>query len=164
MTPREVIERLQQLQELDVKIAALDKEIASGPKAVESFTRAVAATDQRIAALEERNKLLRAQVKLRENEAKTATAKVERLNEQARGVKTNREFTVMRSEIANAKLDLNKVEDEILKIMEAVEVQEKAIAAAKEDRAREQRKLDVERQKVEAAIDGLRKSRADLAA
>lgn len=163
MTPREVIERLREVQELDQRLAALDREIDGGPKAVASFTRAVAAVDARLAQLDERVKLLRAQAKLRENEAKTAQAKVDRLNEQARGVKTNREFTVIRSEIANAKLDVTKLEDEILKIMEAVEEQEKLVAAAKEERAKEQKRLDAERAKVDAAIEGLRKSRADQA-
>jgi len=163
MTPREVIERLKDVQELDQKLAALDREIDGGPKAVASFTRAVAAVDAKSAVIEERTKLLRAQVKLRENEARTAQAKVDRLNEQARGVKTNREFTTIRSEIANAKLDVTKQEDEILKIMEAVEVQEKLIAAAREERAKEQKKLDVERAKVDAAIEGLKASRTDQA-
>jgi predicted nucleic acid-binding Zn-ribbon protein len=163
MTPREVIERLRTLQELDHKIAALDREITGGPKAVESFARAVAAVDAKIAQLEERSKLLRAQAKLRENEAKTATGKVDRLNDQARTVKTNREFTTIRSEIANAKMEVTKLEDEILKIMEAVEAQDKLIAAARDERAREQKRLDAERAKVDLAIDGLKKSRADQA-
>jgi uncharacterized protein len=163
MTPREVIERLTALQELDPRIATLDREISSGPKQVEQFTRAVAAVDARLAAIDERVKILRAQVKLRENEAKTAEAKVDKYNEQARGVKTNKEFTAIRSEIANAKLEVTRLEDEILKIMEAVEAQDKLAAAAREDRAREQKKLDAERKQVDAAIDGLKVSRNDLA-
>ncbi len=158
-----VIERLKEVQELDQKLAALDREIDGGPKAVASFTRAVAAVDAKLAVLEERIKLLRAQAKLRENEAKTAQGKVDRLNEQARAVKTNREFTTIRSEIANAKLDVTKQEDEILKLMEAVEVEEKLVAAAKSERAKEQKKLDAERAKVDAAIEGLKASRTSQA-
>ena len=161
-TSREVIDRLRALQDLDQRIASLDREISDGPKAVESFLRAVAAADVKIAALDERLKLLRAQVKLRENEAKTALARIERLQDQAGQVKTNKEFTALRSEIANARSDMGKMEDEILKIMDAVEQQEKAIAAGREDRAREQKRYDSERAKVEAAIDGLSRSRAAL--
>ncbi|MCC7139199.1 MAG: hypothetical protein IT460_12325 [Planctomycetes bacterium] len=164
LTPREVIERLKALQELDRQIATFDWELSGGPKAVEGFARAVAAADAKIAQLEERTKLLRAQAKLRENEAKTSEAKVERLNEQARAVKTNREFTAIRSEIANAKIELGKMEEEILKIMEAVATQESLTAAAREERAKEQKKLDAERAKVDAALSGLRKSRDDHAA
>jgi len=160
MTPREVIERLRSLQELDHQIATLDREISGGPRAVESFARAVAAVDAKIAQIEERSKLLRAQAKLRENEAKTAEAKVDRLNEQARAVKTNKEFMAIRSEIANAKTEVTRLEDEILKIMEAVEANEKLAAAARDDRAREQKKLDAERAKVDQAIEGLKASRA----
>lgn len=163
MTPREVIERLKDLQELDRRLATLDKEITGGPKAVESFARAVAAAEARMAQIEERLKLLRAQVKLRENEGKTAQARVDRLNEQARTVKTNKEFTAIRSEIANAKIEVSRLDDEILKIMQAVEEHEKTLGAAREDRAREQRRLDAERAKVDSALDGLRRSRADQA-
>jgi uncharacterized protein len=162
-TSKEVIERLRALQELDARIAELDREITSGPKAVESFQRAVAAADEKIAGLEERLKLLRAQVKLRENEAKTGQGKVDRLQEQALQVKTNREFTAMRSEISSAKADVNKMEEEILRIMEAVEGQEKAVEEAKADRSKEQGRLGGERAKVDAAIDGLRQRRAALA-
>jgi predicted nucleic acid-binding Zn-ribbon protein len=158
-TSREVIDRLRALQELDHRIAALDREIIDGPRAVELFQRAVAAVDAKIVGLEERLKLLKAQVKLRENEAKTAQGKVDRLNDQAGQVKTNKEFTALRSEIAGAKADVAKMEDEILRIMDAVEQQEKAIVAAKDERAREQARYDAEKKKVDAAIDGLRSSR-----
>jgi len=160
MTPREVIERLKALQELDRRIAALDRDISGGPRAVEGFTRMVATADQKIAQLDERTKVLRAQAKLRENEAKAAEGKVDRYNEQARAVKTNKEFTAIRSEIANAKVEVSRLEDEILKIMEEVEKQEKLTAAAKEERAREQKRLDTEKAKVVTAIEGLRASRA----
>ena len=163
-TPRDVIDRLRALQELDHRIGRLDREITDGPKAVESFQRAVAAVDAKIVQIEERLKLLRAQVKLRENEAKTAQARIEKLQDQASQVKTNKEFTALRSEVASARLDMGKMEDEALKIMEAVDVQEKALVAAKEERAREQKKYDAERTKVEAAIDGLRAGKAELLA
>jgi len=106
-----VIQKLRTLQALDVRLSRLDREITDGPLAVASYLRAVAAADAKIAALEERTKLLKAQAKLRENEAKTAEGKVERLNTQAGEVKTNREFQALRSEIANAKLDVTKQED-----------------------------------------------------
>jgi predicted nucleic acid-binding Zn-ribbon protein len=162
-TPREVVQRLRELQDLDARIVQLDHDVAGGPRAVESFARAVAAAEQKIAGIEERTKLLRAQAKLRENEAKTAGVRVDRLNEQARAVSTNKEFTAIRSEIANAKLDVGRLEDEILKIMEVVEQHEKLAAAAGEDRAREKKRLDAERAKVEAGLEGLRRERARLA-
>src|SRR5262245_42991581 len=106
---REVLERLRSLQDLDLRLAQFDREISGGPKAVEGLVRGVAAADAKVAQLEERAKMLRAQVKLRENEAKTATGRVEKLNDQAALVKTNKEFTAIRSEIANAKLDVNRL-------------------------------------------------------
>ena len=162
-TSREVIDKLRALQDLDDRLARLDREIHDGPRAVETYLRAVAAVDAKLAAIEERTKLLRAQVKLRENETKVAEAKVDKLNQQASEVKTNREFTAIRSEIANAKLEVGRVEDEILKIMEAVEQQEKLAAVAKEERARESKRYEAEKQKVDAAIDGLRANRAEMA-
>ncbi len=162
-TAREVIERLRALQTLDSKIAELDREIVGGPAAVETFTRAVAAADEKVAAIEDRLKMLRAQVKLRENEMKVGQAKVDRLEQQALQVKTNKEFTALKTEISSAKADVNRLEEEILKIMEAVEEQEKLSAAAKGDRTREQAKLERERGKVEAQIDGIRAKRAELA-
>jgi predicted nucleic acid-binding Zn-ribbon protein len=159
---REVIDRLRALQDLDLRIASLDRDIVGGPKAVEGFERAVVAVDAKIAAQEERIKVLKAQVKLRENEAKTAEAKVERLQDQTTQVKTNKEFAILRTEISSAKADVHKVEEEILKIMEAVEAEEKALAGLREEKAREQRKLDAEKAKVGAAIDGIRSRREDL--
>ncbi len=162
-TSREVIDRLRALQDLDARLARLDREIHDGPKAVETYLRAVAAVDARLAQVEERNKLLRAQAKIRENEVKVAEGKVEKLNQQASEVKTNREFTAIRSEIANAKLEVGRVEDEILKIMEAAEQLDKLATTAREERARESKKYEAEKSKVDAAIDGLRAHRAELA-
>ena len=45
IAPREVIDRLRSLQELDLRLAALDRDIVGGPKAVEGFLRAIAAVD-----------------------------------------------------------------------------------------------------------------------
>jgi predicted nucleic acid-binding Zn-ribbon protein len=162
--PREVIERLRALQELDHRIGRLDREITDGPKAVESFQRAVAAAETKIAQIEERLKLLRAQVKLRENEAKTAQTRIDRLQDQAGQVKNNKEFTALRSEVANARMEMGKMEDEALKIMEAVDAHEKALTAARDERAREEKKLGAEKTKVDAAIDGLRAGKAALVA
>jgi predicted nucleic acid-binding Zn-ribbon protein len=163
LSTREVLERLCTLQDLDRRLAALDREIREGPLAVESFRNSVAAVDQQIAAAEERIKMLKAQVKLRENEVKTGEGKIERLQDQASQVKTNREFAAIRSEISGAKTDVSKIEDEVLKLLEAVEQEEKALAERREERAREQKRYEDERAKVDASIDGLRSRRAEAA-
>ncbi len=161
---RDVIERLHRLQDLDRRLQELTRQIDGAPGAVETLAKAVKAAEQRGAALEERTRILRAQVRLRENDAKAILQRIERLNEQARTVATQREFKAISSEVAGARADVKRVEDEVLKIMEAIEQHDRLIAAAAEERAQGQTRLDAERQRVESTLTGVRQERERLRA
>jgi predicted nucleic acid-binding Zn-ribbon protein len=161
---RDVLERLKGLQEVDLRIQRLDAEIEGGPAAVKEHTAAVEAVDVKIKAFEDRARVLRAQVKLRENDLKTHEQKVQRLKEQSSQVKTNREFVAFRSEIANAQSEGDRVQGEILKILEVVDQADKKVVELREARAKAEQKRQAALEIVEGRLGSVRAERERLRA
>jgi hypothetical protein len=161
---REVLERLRRLQDLDQRAAELERRAKGGPEVLDALAKAVKAVDAKIAALTETVRVFRTQIRLRETEVKATQSRLERLNDQARLVATQKEFKAISSEMANARADMRRVEDETLKLLEAVERKEKDLAALREERAKEQGKFDAEQARLHASSAGVRGERERLLA
>ena len=165
----EVLERLLSLQELDSKIGRRESSLTRAPSDLQARETAVAAIDEKIKAFRDRAQILRAQIMLRENEQKTHLAKMAKLKLQASEVRTNKEFVAFRSEIANCQSDCDRLDGEILKILDVVEQAEKKIAELEGERAHELEMVDKAKAEirdsladVRAELEGLRKERPAL--
>lgn len=157
---REVIERLQALRTLDLRIRQCDADLAQGPASVTEHSAAVAAVATQIKALEDRAKVLRAQIKLRENELKAQEQKIAKFKEQSGAVKNNKEFMAFRAEIANAQADADRLQGEVLKILEVVQQADAKVAELAGQRAAAQKKLNEALAKVDGALAGVKAQRA----
>jgi predicted nucleic acid-binding Zn-ribbon protein len=162
----DVLERLLSLQKLDSKIRRLERELTRAPGDLKAREATVAAIDAKIKTLSDRAKVLRAQVLLRENEHKTHMAKIAKLKAQASEVRTNKEFVAFRSEIANSQGDCDRLEGEVLKILDVVEQADAKIAELETERGHELEMVDKAKAEIHeklgdqrAALEGFQKDR-----
>lgn len=165
----DVLERLLALQALDSKITRLEQQLGRAPRALQDRTSAIDAIDAKIKKVEERTRLLRAQMLLRENELKSNEAKINRFKEQAGEVRTNKEFVAFRSEIANVQGECDRLQNEILKILEVVEQADAKVEEFKTERGHEVEMADKARAEIDekqadarAKLEGLQKDRPGL--
>jgi predicted nucleic acid-binding Zn-ribbon protein len=155
----EVLEKLLELQGLDLKIARLNQTLTRAPAEVKTRAAAVVAIDGQTGQFTQRVKLLKAQIMLRENERKTHLAKIEKLKEQASEVRSNKEFVAFRSEISNSQSDLDRIDNEVLKIMDVVEQAEAKVAEFDEQRSHEQGASDKAQAEIDEKLSDVRAQR-----
>jgi len=145
----EVVARLRALHEHDENIRRLEEEIHTGPTRLADIQRRVGAIEKKIRALQERMMILKAQIKLRENDLGAAEQKIERIRAQSSEVKTNKEFVAYKAELSNYQADADRLQGEILKILEVVEQGQKKVESLQVDRAEAERKV----QEAQARLD-----------
>ena len=165
----DVLERLLALQGLDSRISRLEQQLARAPKALKDRETSISAIDEKIKKVEDRTKLLRAQMLLRENELKSGEQKITRFKEQAGEVRTNKEFVAFRSEIANVQGECDRLQNEILKILEVVEQADAKVSEFKGEREHEvemadkaRADIDEKQADVRAKLEGFKKDRPAL--
>jgi predicted nucleic acid-binding Zn-ribbon protein len=161
---KELRDTLLQLRDLDLKIAELDRELSVGPASLRELQALVGAADEKLKGIDERARVLKAQVRLRENELNGHEQKLQKLKDQSSLVKTQKEFITFRSEISNVQADADKMQSEILKILDAIEVEDKKSDAAKQEKAAAETKMRDAKAKVEGSLGGKRSQREALAA
>jgi predicted nucleic acid-binding Zn-ribbon protein len=159
----EVLDRLLSLQSLDAKLRRLDQQLTRMPAEVEQREKSVGEIDAKIKKIEDRLKLLKAQMFLRENELKGNDKKIERLKEQASEVRTNKEFVAFRSEISNVQGESDRLQNEILKIMDVVEQADAKLAEYAEVRQRETDRVEKVKADMAARLENVRLDREALA-
>lgn len=158
----EALDRLLALQSLDSKLRRLDQQLSRMPAEVDQREKAVAEIDERLQKVQERTLLLRAQMNLRENDIRSHDKKIERLKEQASEVRTNKEFVAFRSEIANVQAERDRVENEVLKILEVVEQAEARMEEFRTERQRELDRAEKVRADMAAKLENVRLDREAL--
>jgi len=165
----DVLERLLALQALDSKISRLEQTLARAPRALKDRETAIAGIDAKIKNVEDRTRLLRAQMLLRENELKSNEAKIGRFKEQAGEVRTNKEFVAFRSEIANVQVECDRLQNEVLKILEVVEQADAKVAEFNVKRehevemgAKARAEIDEKQADARATLEGIRQDRPGL--
>jgi predicted nucleic acid-binding Zn-ribbon protein len=159
---REIVERLLALQELDNEIRHRDRDLEESPERLAAFREEMHDIEQKIKALDERRLVLKAQTKLRENDLRGFEQKIERLKKQSSEVRTNKEFVAFRSEMANYQGDVDRLQGEILKLMEVAEQAEARIAALREERARVEARVAEARARMAGELAGARRDRDEI--
>ena len=160
----EVLDKLLELMRLDLKIARLEQRLARAPTELKNRAAAIEAIDGKAKQVADRVRLLRAQILLRENERKSHQNKIDKLKAQASEVRSNKEFVAFRSEISNTQGEVDRLDGEILKILEVVEQAEAKLAEFEAEKGREQEladkaqaEIDEKQADVRAKRDGLQK-------
>lgn len=149
-TINEQIKILAELQKIDIQIYGLKKELEAHPalqkKADEEFERKKSSV--KIAETQLRE--IQVRQKGKENDLLAKEEKVKKLQSQLYQLKSNKEYSVMDLEIKGLKADNSLLEEEILKMFDAVEAVKGVVAAEKQ-------RLGSEEAKFKEAFEMLRK-------
>lgn len=165
------IERLLQLQSIDLRAAALEQEIAQLPKHVaqiektlESHLRRLEADQAALAANQKNRKKLDGDVQVHQQ-------KISKLRDQMLQAKTNDQYRAFQHEITWCEDEIRKCEDQILDFMSASEPLEAAVKAAevslKQEKAQVESEKKVARERTtadQAALAVIKQERAAVAA
>lgn len=161
-----------------VKLFRADQALRDAQSRLDAAARNVRIQERRVADLTE--KLKSAQIKLRELQSKggqldldlkTRDAHIEKLRTQQQTTHNNKEYQAFLIEISTAKVDRNKVEDEAMTVLEAVERDQNEVGAMQVQLQAEQQKLQTLRDqgsamltKLEGEVKSLQPARDEAAA
>ena len=129
---KEQIGFLIELQVIDSEIYALNKEKKEMPEHIKAIEGSLESKKTGIKQAEEDLKAL--QVKLKDSEVslQQKEEQIKKLQTQLYQLKTNKEYTTMLTEIEGIKADNSIVEEEIIKLMDAIDAAKKKILEEKE--------------------------------
>ena len=130
----DVIERLIKLQEIDRKRDRLQKKLDQVPIKLKEHTDAIARLEAAIAEQEQVLRVARAEADRAELEVKTREERREKLKAQMNAPKlSNREYDVIREELAGVLADVNSFSDKALKALDKAGEAEANVAKLKEE-------------------------------
>jgi len=166
----EQIKLLVELQGLDTHIFKLENELESIPKELKELDEELKEKTDAVKNMEGAVKAL--QLKRGEKEvdleSKEGTAK--KYQVQLYQVKTNKEYTALEQEIARVKADNSLIEEDIIKILDQIDAENKKIAKEREELKSEEARIgDVKKEKgskakiIEAELANLKNQRNELA-
>ncbi len=124
---REEIKMLIQLQELDATVQRLKQTKDKLAKEAAEADRASAAEKQTLTDKSSEAKSFRMALDKRELDLKEVEGRIKKLEVQLNTVKSNKEYAAFQHEILGLKADKSRIEDEILKMFEQSEQQQKEI-------------------------------------
>ena len=161
---KEQLGGLVQLQDLDGKIYALVKQKERFPLEIAKSQKSFEDKKIILNGLEEKFKNLALKRKEREGDLTSKEENIKKFNAQLAGLKTNKEYHAMQSQIAGFKADNSLIEEDILKMMEEQDKSKVEIAAEKVRLSDEEKKFLEEKKKAEAGIKEIEAAINDLAA
>jgi predicted nucleic acid-binding Zn-ribbon protein len=161
-----------------VKLFRVDQKLRQAQGRLDVATKDVRVQDRRVHDLAEKHKL--AQANLRETQSKagnmeldlrTRDAHIEKLRGRQQNTTNNKEYQALLIEISTCKVDRNKVEDETMKLLEAVERGQAELKSLADQLEAEKAKLATMKEQMSgrvaeltAQIDAVRPERTAVAA
>ncbi|MDD5428649.1 MAG: C4-type zinc ribbon domain-containing protein [Candidatus Omnitrophica bacterium] len=168
---KEQIKMLVELQGIDTRIFKLDDDLAVIPETIKNKEAEFKAKDAGLKKLEDELKALQVKRKEKEGELAAKEGNIKKFQQQLNLVKTNKEYSALQEEIGRAKADNSIIEEDILKIFDEVDAENKRIAQEKEflkseeaKFAEEKKKLLGEEERIKAELQGIKAQRETLAA
>ena len=168
---REEIKMLIQLQELDATVRRLKQTKEKLAKEAAEVDRAAQAEKQTLTDKSSEAKSFRMALDKRELDLKEVEGRIKKLEVQLNTVKSNKEYAAFQHEILGLKADKSRIEDEILKMFEQSEQQQKEIkqlAAKAEDAAaavsERKKAIQTALQDADARVERVQKERTELSA
>jgi predicted nucleic acid-binding Zn-ribbon protein len=165
------MQKLLDVQKVDLKIKELETEAAAIPPMREEWDRSLEGKKAELTELQseiEESKKAQRHLERRLEERQEDLAK---FNAQLPMIKTNREYKAILLEVDSVEKDIFDIEEQVLQIMADVESAEtKAVAkeaevdAAREEAGREKDKLQQKQRELEESLRGSRSERDNLAA
>jgi predicted nucleic acid-binding Zn-ribbon protein len=167
----EQIKLLVELQGLDTHIFRLEENLASIPVKTREMDDRFKEKTANLKALEDNVKALQLKRKEREGDLKAKEDAVKKFQSQMYQVKTNKEYSAFQEEIARTKADGSLIEEDIIKIFDLIDAENRKIAQEKEFLkkeesvlAAEKKRMDEDAVRIKGELGGLKAQRATLAA
>jgi hypothetical protein len=166
----EQIKLLVELQGLDTQIFKFEDELESIPRKISETEDHFKEKSANLKSLEDGVKSLQVKRKEREGDLQAKEDAVKKFQSQMYQVKTNKEYTAFQDEIARAKADGSLIEEDILKLFDQVDAENKKIAQEKDYLkkeealfAEEKKKLNEDAGRIKIELEGLKAQRSALA-
>jgi len=132
------LQKLVELQGLDIKIYAFAKEKAENPKILENLQNDFELKKAKLKTLEETKQKLLLKQKEREGELATKEENIKKSQSQLGQLKTNKDYQTKLGEIESLKADKSIIEEEILKLMDEGDATRQALETEKINVAHEE--------------------------
>ena len=158
------LDKLIDLQKLDVAIAKLDAEVRAIPKAIDALEGRLAKAREALDAAKAQADHLHKNRRTKERELEEITQGAKKKQARLFEIKTNEEYSAVLREIEALRAKSSKLETEILEQMEEADATSKTVADAEKVFKAAQLDLQKERQEKEGQLAALQKELADLQA
>ena len=158
------LDKLIELQKLDVTIATLDAQARAIPKAIEALEGRLTKAREAFDAAKSRSDHLLKERRAKERELEEATQNAKKKQARLFEIKTNEEYSAVLKEIEVLQIKSSQLETDILERMEAADVLGKTLAEAEKVFKAAEADLQKERQDKEAQLATLQKELAGLQA
>lgn len=166
----EQIKILIELQGLDTQIFKLERELAEIPLEIKRLEDSFNENTKTLKAQEEKIRAIQVKRKEKEIDLESREGNIKKLQGQLYQLKTNKEYSTMQQEIERAKADKSNVEDEIIKLLDEIDAENKKAAAEKEALKIEENKMNQEKSRLlgvakekETALASLKQARGGVA-
>jgi uncharacterized protein len=161
---------LVELQGLDTQIFKFEDDLESIPRKISEMEDHFKEKSANLKSLEDGVKSLQVKRKEREGDLQAKEEAVKKFQSQMYQVKTNKEYSAFQEEIARAKADGSLIEEDIIKMFDQIDAENKKIAQEKDYLKKEEsvfgeekKKLDEEVSRIKVDLEGLKSQRATLA-
>jgi predicted nucleic acid-binding Zn-ribbon protein len=145
------LQKLIDLQQIDLQIAALRAEVASLPKHVAEIEGKLASARTKVDAAQAAMKADETARRKHESDIQDQQQKISKYRDQSLNVKTNPEYKALMSEIGHAEAEISKLEDKILEIMVNTDARKQSMKLAeaelKADAAENDKEKEIVRQR-----------------
>jgi len=156
------LDKLIELQKLDLVIATRDAEAQAIPKAIEALEGRLAKAREALDAAKTQSDQLHKARRLKEREFEEVTESAKKKQARLFEIKTNEEYSAVLKEIDALKVKLSQLETDILEHMEATDTAGKVVAETERVFKAAQVDLQKERHDKEAQLTTLQKELASL--
>jgi predicted nucleic acid-binding Zn-ribbon protein len=160
----EQIKLLVEAQGLDSHILRLERELDSIPQQLKEMDEAFKAKSASLKSIEDGLKALLLKRKEKEGELESKEGMIKKYQAQLYQVKTNKEYTALQEEINRVKADNSIIEEDIIKIFDQIDEENRKIAGEKELLKGEEGKLAEEKKRLDADAGVIREELSKLQA
>jgi len=115
------LQRLQELQVLDSRVAGLERKLEAIPTRIHGIRDGLQQAKASIDAIRAKLDSARKDIRTKEKELEYQAAQRKKLEAKLYEVKTNKEYSAVLAEIESAKVEKDRIEEEILALMELQE-------------------------------------------
>ena len=115
------LQRLQELQVLDSRVAGLERKLEAIPSRIQTIRDALQQAKAGVDAIRSKLDGARKDIRTKEKELEYQAAQRKKLEAKLYEVKTNKEYSAVLAEIEGAKVEKDRLEEEVLGLMELQE-------------------------------------------